>query len=53
MLAAVCLLHYKPIYKEIKEFCDRRDTCFTGCIQSNFPNLECQPQPGLNLTYRG
>jgi hypothetical protein len=53
MMAVVCLLHYKPIYIEIKEYCERRATCFTGCIQNNFPDLECQAEEGIDLTYRG
>lgn len=53
MMAVVCLLHYKPIYIEIKEYCERRATCFTGCIQNNFPDLECQSVPGIDLNYRG
>lgn len=53
MLAVVCTLHYRPIYKEIEQYCARRSTCFTGCIQNNFPDLECQQIPGIDLTYHG
>lgn len=53
MMAVVCVLHYKPIYLEIKEFCTRRATCFTGCIQNNFPDLECEANADIDLTYRG
>jgi len=41
MLAVVCLLHYKPIYKDILHYCERRAACLTGCIQNTFPLLEC------------
>lgn len=53
MLAVVCLLHYKPIYKDIQNYCQRRAACLTGCIQDNFPQLDCESAPNIDLTYRG
>ena len=51
MLAMVCLMHYQNIYKEVEDLCKRRSECFTGCIQNNFPNLECEASPDISLTY--
>lgn len=53
MLAVVCLLHYRQIYKEIDQLCTRRAQCLTGCIQNTFPALECNVKENIDLTYRG
>jgi len=51
MLAMVCVMHYQSIYKEVEDLCKRRSECFTGCIQNNFPKLECEALPDISLTY--
>ena len=49
-MAVICMLRYLPIYKQISEFCQRRNTCSSACTFENFPELPCSLVT-LNLEY--
>ena len=51
-LAIICMLRYLPIYKQIQEYCGRRNMCRSACTQENFPHLTCVDRQ-LELEYNG
>ena len=51
-MAAICMLRYLPIYKQIHDYCERRNTCSSACTSENFPELPCAEME-LDLEYEG
>merc|ERR1740139_698428 len=52
MMAALMLLNHTPIYRELAEFCKRRDECFANCARDNFPKLSCSKKK-VKISYNG
>jgi len=53
IMAVVSLLNRYPVYKEIDEYCQRREECFANCISDNFPNLACERSDDILIEYQG
>ena len=52
ILGLLCLLNYKPEFKETSDLCQRRDQCYANCVNDNFPDLYCKEEH-VKLTYEG
>lgn len=53
MFAAVSMLHQLEIYKDIDDYCVRREECLASCVRDNFPSLTCALMDDKVIEYRG
>ena len=51
-IACACLMHHSGIYKQIDDYCHRREECYAHCISSNFPHKDCKLME-LDLQFQG
>lgn len=40
-ICSCCVMHQDPIYRHIKQECNKRNSCFASCVTSDFPKLGC------------